>query len=215
MKSLRALCGIALTVLGCSGATTPGNSPITPPGASTGQSGDGSVGYVDASYVPDTSTASHAANVRVVWYDDVPLSELPPVPPLVNQGGGAFILGLGVGEPSPWPSVAFNTEAISALRVGWSAQNQRCDIQRRAAVDEVAARARRDLLLVGAEADLEHTTLRLSLTNQTSRVSELERISQRLSTASQGSSTFEVVLYSLGAFVVGGVGSWVVYSLTQ
>jgi hypothetical protein len=210
-KSIGAFLGIALGVLGCSGVPTPGSPQISLPGPSTGQP-DG--GY-DASYVADTSYASYVASQRALAYEDVRLSELPPVPALVNPDGGALVVGLSTGSPAPWPAVAFNSEAVSSLRAGWSVQNQRCDIYRRTAVDITAASARRDLLLVGVQADLEHTSLRLALVNETRRVSELERINHSLNARTAGTSTLGAVLYSVGSFVVGGIGSWVVYRLTQ
>lgn len=210
-KTIGSLLGIALGVLGCSGVPTNGSAQISHQGASAGQL-DG--GY-DASYVADTSYTSHVAVQRAAAYEDVTLSELPAVPALVNPDGGALVVGLPTGSPAPWPAVAFNNEAVSSLRVGWGSQNQRCDIYRRTAVDLTAAAARRDLLLVGVQADLEHTSLRLALVNEARRVSELERINQSLVSRTTGTSTFGVVLYSVGSFVVGGLGSWVVYQLTQ
>lgn len=210
-KPIGALLGIVLGVFGCSGIPANGSAQINPLAASAGQL-DG--GY-DASYVADTSYASHVATQRAAAYENVVLSELPVVPALLNPDGGALVVGLSTGSPAPWPAVAFNSEAISSLRIGWGSQNQRCDIYRRTAVDLTAAAARRDLLLVGVQADLEHTSLRLALSNETRRVSELERINQSLTMRSAGTSTFGVVLYSVGSFVVGGIGSWVVYRLTQ
>jgi hypothetical protein len=78
-------------------------------------------------------------------YEDVPLATSPGDVSLTMSGNGELIAPVHQGQPAPFNGVVFNGPAVASIQVQYSAQQQRCMVDRRADMLTIGARAMADL----------------------------------------------------------------------
>lgn len=83
-------------------------------------------------------------------YEDVVLPN-PPDVTLSLSGNGELIAPVRQGQAAPFNGVVFNGPAVASIQVQFSAQQQRCMIDRRADMLTIGARAMADLDIMQSE----------------------------------------------------------------